>query len=225
MTSPAFDILSRRLSASPVVRIGPGVELGTTGLKHYGGTLTEEFLRQLQGREGVKLYREMRDNSPIVGSVLFAIEMLARETGWRIEPASEDQDDADAMFVHECLDDMSQSWDDTLGEILSCLTYGFQVSEIVYKRRAGEVAGKPGASSRYVDGRIGWRKWAPRSQQTIARWDIDPQGGIRGVDQYDPYFAPLTRGFVYLPIEKLLLFRPFTYLNNPEGRILLLNAY
>jgi len=199
------------------------VEIGTSGLQHSGGYVTDEFLKQLQGPQGIKAYREMADNSPIIGSILFAIRMLARETGWRIEPEA-DGDEGGAEFVDECLHDMSMSWDDTLDEILSCLVYGFQLSEIVYKRRQGENATRPGKGSQFDDGRIGWRKWAPRSQLTVWRWDLDERGGIRGVQQYDPYNV-FGRGYIYLPIEKLLLFRPFSYLNNPQGRSILRNAY
>jgi hypothetical protein len=39
----------------------------------------EEWLKDLQGIKGVKIYKEMRDNDPICGAIMFAIEMLIRQ--------------------------------------------------------------------------------------------------------------------------------------------------
>lgn len=55
--------------------INPSVfsELGVTGLKYSEGTVQEEFLPQLAGNKATKVYREMMDNSPVVGAILFAV--------------------------------------------------------------------------------------------------------------------------------------------------------
>lgn len=60
-------------------------ELGVTGLSRWGGYVREEFLRELQGKRGIRVYREMRDNDAMVGAVLFAIEQLIRGVTWSIE--------------------------------------------------------------------------------------------------------------------------------------------
>lgn len=59
-------------------------EIGTTGLKISGGVVQEEFLPALKGPKAVKVYREMRDNDPTVGAVMFAIEMLMRQVEWKV---------------------------------------------------------------------------------------------------------------------------------------------
>ena len=53
-------------------------EIGSSGLVQYGGEVREDFLRQLQGRRGYATYREMSDNHPVIGAVLYSIEMLVR---------------------------------------------------------------------------------------------------------------------------------------------------
>ena len=58
------------------------MEFGSSGLVQYGGKVQEDFLRQLQGRQGVANYREMADNDPVVGAVIHAIEMLMRRVDW-----------------------------------------------------------------------------------------------------------------------------------------------
>lgn len=198
-------------------------ELGTTGLRRSGGFVIEEFLPQLQGIRGVRVYREMSDNDPVIGAILFAIERVIEKLEWRVDASSEDEEDeANAEFIGECLHDMSESWDSTLSNILSMLTYGWSFHEVVYKKRDGYQK-DPRRRSKHNDGKIGWRKWAIRSQDTLWEWQFDTDGGIQGLTQIDPYTS--TGSLVLIPIEKALLFRTTTMKNNPEGRSLLRNAY
>lgn len=187
-------------------------ELGTTGLNQTSGTVTEEFLRELQGQKGIRLYTEMRDNDPLVGAILYSIEQIVKRLEWRVNGG-----DDRAEFVQSCLDDMSDSWDATLSSILGMLPYGWSFHEIVYKRRSGDTD-DPAGKSKHSDGRIGWRKWPVRGQDTLARWVFDSDGGIQGMEQY------VDGGTVTIPIEKSLLFRTTTVKGNPEGRSLLRNA-
>jgi phage gp29-like protein len=140
------------------------LELGLSGLRHYAGHVREEFLADLSGARGARVYREMRDNDPVVGAVLFAIEMLLRGVAWRVEPAANGAADrAAADFVRQALDDMDHGFEETLSEALSFLTYGWALFEIVYKRRKI-------ADSRFADGAVGWRKFAIRAQDSLSRW-------------------------------------------------------
>lgn len=203
-------------------RVSPLIELGATGLRRVSGYVEEEFLPQLRGRKAVQVFREMSDNDPIVGALLFAIEKLLREIEWRVEPASTKPKDKEAAeFVEQCMDDMSHTWDDLLSEILTMLPYGWAWHEIVYKKRIGpwEKSGK--TRSKYTDGKIGWRKIPIRSQETLLRWVFDDTGGVQAMVQ----MSPPDYKTVVLPIEKCLLFRPNTVKGNPEGRSILRNAY
>lgn len=204
-------------------------EIGSTGLRRAGGTVYEEFLTNLRGVRGVRVYRDMSDNDPVVGSILFAIEKVVTRLEWRVDPyvdAGEEgdpkeQDEEVADFVESCLTDMSDSWDVTLSSILSMLTYGWSYHEIVYKRRVGPDQQDPTKRSKYTDGKIGWRKWPTRSQDTLVYWIFSDDGGVDGLIQHDP----ATGGRHTIPIEKALLFRTHSQKNNPEGRSLLRNAY
>ena len=205
-------------------------ELGTTGLKRTSGFIYDEFLVRLQGIQGIKTYREMSDNDPVIGAVLYAIEKVITRLEWRVDPYKDqsqdgDPDDADvetAAFIESCLNDMSDSWDSTLSQILSMIIYGWSFHEIVYKRRVGPDQKDPTKRSKFSDGKIGWRKWAIRGQETLYLWTFDADGGIQGMQQVDPYTG---HGRIDIPIEKALLFRTTTVKNNPEGRSLLRNAY
>ncbi len=197
-------------------------DMGSYGLRQWGGWVREEYLVQLRGLQAQRTYREMQDNSATVGAVLFAIMQSMRQVEWRVESASDTPEaKAEQEFVDTLRHDMSSTWEDFLAEALSMLTYGFAPHEIVYKRRNGR---KPPTSevpsSKFDDGRIGWRRLPIRGQDTIWKWFFDENGQIKGLTQ-----QPWVGAQINIPIEKLLLFRPTAHKNNPEGRSILRNAY
>ena len=196
-------------------------EVGSSGLSVNAGQVTEDFLRQLQGRAGMAIYREMAENHPVIGATLASIEMLFRSVEWTVQPADSDDQAAinEAEFVASCMADMSTSWEDFVSSVLGFLVYGYSLHEIVYKRRTGFT--DDGASSKFDDGRIGWRKLPVRAQDTITEWKLDQHGGIEGAIQQDPSKGTNT----LIPIEKSLLFRTTTRMNNPQGRSILRSAY
>lgn len=197
------------------------MEIGSVGLNRFNGYIEEEFLLELKGTKGLEVYREMYNNDAFIGATVFAIEMLSRESTWEVVPYSnEDKHKKDAEFIEQCIDDMSHTWSDFISEIMTMLVYGFSVFEIVYKIRGGNSPFSE-SKSKYSDGKIGWRKFAIRSQETISRWIFDDTGGLQGIEQVSP---PDYRTRI-IPIEKLLLFRTSTHKNNPEGRSILRNAY
>lgn len=206
------------------VRRNPMVELGATGLRHWGGVIDEEFLPALRGRRATRIYSEMKENDPTVGAMLFAIEMLIRNVEWRVEPGSDQPIDHElAQFVDSCRNDMQDTWHDTLASILSFLPFGFSIHEEVYKRRDGIRIDDDSTSSKYADGRIGWRKLPVRAQDTVHRWWFDETRGdqLRGVVQ----LPPPNYQFFTIPTNKLMLFRTTAAKANPEGRSVLRNAY
>ena len=63
---------------------------------------------QLTGENALKVYREMKDNDPIVAAILFAIDMLVRQVDWHVEPASSDAEDLEkrsSLTMHQRHDD------------------------------------------------------------------------------------------------------------------------
>ena len=196
-------------------------EIGRIGQKRWGGQFREEFLRELQGQRGIEVYREMSENDDVIGAVIFAIEMLIRQAPWYVSPGgSEEIDKEAAEFIDGCRDDMQSTWTDTVSEILSFLTFGWSVHEIVYKRRMGRNKNEQ-LNSRYSDGLIGWRKLPIRAQETLYQWEYDDSDNLTGFTQ----MPPPDYGIITIPIEKLLLFRAKSRKDNPEGRSILRNAY
>ncbi len=197
-------------------------EIGYSGLNHYQGFVQEEFLNPLKGQRGMKTYREMAENDAVVSAMLFAIERIILQASWQVVAGGEDKQDEDAgNFLVSCMSDMSHTWEDFVSEMTSMLKYGFAPFEIIYKVRRGDNLTAQNSTSNEDDGRIGWRKFALRGQETVFQWKIDDTGGIQGLYQLGP---PKWQQ-VFIPIEKLLLFRARIEKNNPEGRSILRGAY
>lgn len=196
-------------------------EIGRVGQRRYGGIFYEEFLSELRGLKGAEVFTEMSNNDETIGAILFAIEMLVRQASWSVEPGGSTAKDREAAeFVKSCMDDMQQTWIDTISEILSFLTYGWSFHEIVYKRRMGRTKDNR-TSSKYDDGLIGWMKLPIRSQETLYQWEYDDQDNLIGMTQ----MPPPDFGLITIPMNKAMLFRTRSRKDNPEGRSILRTAY
>lgn len=196
-------------------------EMGRTGLEHYGGRVQEEFLNSLDGDQSLKVFKEMRDNDPIVGAALLAIEQVTKQADWHVEPADDTPQDREvAEFVESNLNDMDRPWKQFISDALSMVVFGWSYFEVVYKRRERNPF-DPINGSKFDDGRIGWKKLAPRSQDSLLEWKFDDNGNVTAmVQQPPPHFNR-----VDLPIDKSLHFRVAGHKNNPEGKSALRNAY
>lgn len=194
-------------------------EFGATGLKQYSGYVREEWLRDLIGRRGLLMYREMRDNDSVIGAIFFAIEMLLRGVPFHVEAADDASQEA-ADFVESCLGDLEVSWAGFLAEVMPFLLYGWDVHELVYKIRKGDSA-DPKFNSKYDDGMIGWRKFGHRGQETLLHWIFNADGDATHLVQLLPTGGPLLQ----VPLDKCLHFRTTPYKGNPEGRSVFRNAY
>jgi hypothetical protein len=175
-----------------------------SGLVEYNGLIKDDFLREFHGQEAYKRFNEMRLNNPIIGAGLLAIEQVVRNMSW--EFSSEEDNDPLVDELNEARENMSQSWNDFISEVLSFVWAGYSLFEIVYDR---------------VGGRYLWHKFSPIGQNTVYQWKLDDNGGLVGVTQMG---APLYRA-QFLPMERLLLFRTRNERNNPEGRSLLRVAW
>ena len=213
---------SRGRGATPQSKADAGAgifeELGRTGLRHWGGFIFEEWLRELQsGRRAAEVYREMGDSDPVIGGMLYAIEMLCRRVDWWFEPGGSTQ--ADRLYAewsNSNLHDMNHSWTDVVAEILSFLQYGWSYFEMVFKQRLGPNQDDGALRSQFDDGTIGLRKLSIRSQDSLWKWAFDDNDGIAGLIQNPPPDYQMR----FIPIEKALLFRTRVSKNNPEGRAL-----
>lgn len=191
-------------------------ERGGTGLNQMGGVVWEEQLRDLQGMKAVLAFDEMADNDATVGATLSLMDKLVRSLVFRVDPASSsDEDRAVADFVTGCL---FEDMDAPFAEFVSEAFYGMWVQghalfEVLYKQRGGDNPDDPVFDSIYDDGRVGWRAFSVRPQNTLQSWRFTPNGRCYAVVQNAP---PLYRN-VEIPLEKCLLFRTRVVKGSPLG--------
>ena len=202
----------------------PLAELGGTGLKNNNGYIDEEIICNLRWPNSVKVYRKMESDS-IIHASLFAIKQFIRSAEWKVEEYKGSEAPSDSLeqkqFLEECLGDLEKTWGEMLTDILSFLTYGFSVHEIVYKKRLGNNPPGTRAKSKYNDGNIGWSKFPIRSQDTIEKFNTSKRGDILSVDQRD-YWNDIE---ATIPYNRFLLFRTSAYKDNPYGQSILKGAY
>lgn len=218
------ELVSFGKAASPQTRAMNGIggsiyeEFGRSGLRHWGGFVFEEWLQQLQyGRQAAEVYREMSDQDPIIGAIIYAIQMLMRRVDWWCEP----RESRGAKWFQENMHDMAFSWEDTISEILSFLPYGYSYHEMCFKPRNGAVPSSRTQSSMYSDGTVGLAKLPIRSQDSLWKWVFADNDELAGMIQNPPPDYMLN----FIPVQKALHFRTTTFKNNPEGRSILRNAY
>jgi hypothetical protein len=182
-------------------------ELGSTGLVEFSGQIQEDFLRELRGKEGYKRFREMTLNSPIIGALLLANELSIRKVSWNFvdKDAPEGATSPRVELLERARDNLTTGWNDFITEALSMLPHGFSLFEICYER---------------VESAVLWRKFAPRGQDTIYKWNQE-ESGLWGVTQQA---APRYQ-IVEIPADKLLHFRTRVERGNPEGRSVLRTAW
>ena len=198
-------------------------ELGVYGRNTNTGQIrADEFLQDLKGKRAIRKYQEMRDNNPIIGAIMYAVEQTLRDVRIKVKPANDsEQAKKEVQFLEEVLADMDHSLDDHISEALSHLTYGFSWFEVVYKVRGGSVD-NPKKKSKYNDGRFGVKKLAIRAPWTVDRFEVDNDTGeILGVLQDTTWGKPM----VVIPTQKSLYYRTTSLNNDPSGRSVLRNAY
>jgi len=212
-------IAQRDATTSSYARFG---EIGNTGIQKYGGTIYEEFLTALEMPACLKVYKEMSMNDPTIGAILYVAEQLIRRIKWPIVAGGTKPIDIELKnFIEECKYDMSTTWIETITEILSYFVYGWSWHEIVYKIRRGS-SRNSNYSSKYSDGKIGWRKLPGRSQDSWQDWKFkEDSDELIAFEQ----MTTIDSSVHVIPIEKSLLFRTRADRGNPEGKSLLRNAY
>ena len=200
------------------------LELGYSGSNtRFGQIRADEFQNELKGKQGIRKYREMRDNDATIGAVMYATEQILRDVPRIVEPSDKKNEKAVEMakWLETVFDDMEHTLDDHISEALSSLTFGFAIFEPVYKIRGGPKFVDPKRKSKYSDGHYGIRKLASRAQWTIDSFKVDEKTGeILGVNQER---SALTSNFI--PKNKLVHYRTTTTNNDPSGRSILRNAF
>lgn len=175
-------------------------ELGRPGLPLFAGRLSLETNTRLRWPQAGRIYRQMLNDEPSAAALWTAVRTLLR-TDVQVSPGGETaQDQQAADHIEACLHDMRDSLDVKLRQMASAFFYGFDIHEIVYKRRP--------------DGMVGWADWSIRRQETFERWETDKYGRVSGFTQRP---AP-TYQIITIPIKKCIHTIADDSDGSPEGR-------
>lgn len=162
--STAFDQGSR-LQLKPV---------GTSGTEVYAGYFSEEYLVKLRGRQGAKIWDEMRRSETQVAMLLNAVMNPIKAANWEFEAADIPNGEMHKAFMEfnafEGID-----WETYIHEALTMLIFGFSLFEEVHN----VVFNHPKFGTFN-----GLKAMAFRSQKTIERWNVDRcTGDLKSVEQ------------------------------------------
>lgn len=205
-----------------------GAELGMNGLSVDNGVITEDSYQELAWPQCIETFDKMWYD-PAVVAANTTIKSYIRKAEYGVEVTSSQptaEQEAQVLFIEECMGDMAESFNDVVNSTLSKLKFGFSVHEKVFKYRND--SGK--YKSKFDDGKIGWAKLPIRSQKTISKWFFDELGReLKGVEQdlkqvntgYDTErfgrAGSIAPQKIVLPRKRFLHFRHDPENNNPEG--------
>lgn len=214
-----FDLIGRFTSKKEVNRI-QGVPVsafasGSAGTEIYGGYLSEEPLKELNGKQGAIVYDKMRRSDGNITMILRAIKLPIRSATWSIHP-DDDSEEAKAqveLFKHILFNDLGKPWTRFTGEALTFVDFGYSLFEKTFK---------PVLAHDKFGPYIGIKSLGFRSQKSIERWLVDPMGCLLGVEQLcDGDTARL----VTMENEYLIRFCPEQEGDNFEGMSFLRACY
>lgn len=205
-------------------------EVGFSAIKMTSmGQIVEEAQQQFRYPNLLKVVAEMKYSPPVqIG--LQAINTLMNRSEVVVLPLVDEtpQDKERREFLYSVLHDMDNTWQSTMQSISTYKEYGFQISEMVFRRRLKR------NGSKYDDGLVGVRGLRNRPQNSIRYWNFALDGrellSVSQTLQNNPNnarFAQLfnEQGCIEIPREKFILFRCDPTDDNPEGNSCLKSAY
>lgn len=202
-------------------------ELGSLGIRHFGGVTQDELKAELNWPRSINTFRDMSYHSA-VNAPLTLFENIISKATWTYKPPADatEEEKNQAKIINQMMQDMEQPWSEFIRDVLSSNVFGFSVHEKVFRKRY-KVNG-----SLYDDGIIGWKKLPIRVQESISKFIFSEDGNeIIGVQQNlsainDIYNRFSSRGnLINIPRSKFLLFRTGKHRGDPFGKSPLRDAY
>ncbi len=149
--------------------------MGTSGTELFGGYFSEEYLAELKGKRGAKIFDEMRRSETQVAMLMNAIMNPIKAGKWEFEAA-----DVPNGELHKDLVEFNAKqgidWETHLHEALTMFIFGYSIFEVVHNivydhPKFGTFNGLKGLCF--------------RSQKTIQRWIVDQStGSLSAVEQW-----------------------------------------
>jgi hypothetical protein len=202
-------------------------ELGSLGIRHFGGVTQDELKAELNWPRSINTFRDMSYHSA-VNAPLTLFENIISKATWTYKPPADatEEEKNQAKIINQMMQDMEQPWSEFIRDVLSSNVFGFSVHEKVFRKRL------KANGSLYDDGIIGWKKLPIRVQESISKFIFSEDGNeIIGVQQNlssinDTYNRFSKRAnLINIPRSKFLLFRTGKHRGDPFGKSPLRDAY
>lgn len=216
------NLFSHLTFAQPSPKKAPFQEIGASGTDIQSGLIQEDFNTDWLFDSSVQNCEEMRKTDAQVQASLQAIKLPLLTANWVID-LDEEGDEEHKEFIKKALfNGMDESFEEFLEEVLAYLDFGFYYFEKVFKIDA--------------EGRIIWKKFAPRIPSAHLYWKTDEGKGSgpkknEGItqqlksQQLDQRGQPITNMNPQIPLTKLLVFSHRKEGDNFEGVSILRSAY
>ena len=151
------------------------LEIGTPGTEIYAGYISEEYLRELTGKEWADKVDMMRRSDANIRMVLNAIKLPLKSSPWTIavKEKTEEAELQKKLFEKILFEDMNKSFTQLLGEILTCLDFGYSIFDITHAIKSDSDLG----------GYNGLKSLGYRSQRTIDRWNLNESRDLESITQ------------------------------------------
>lgn len=151
------------------------LEIGTPGTEIYAGYISEEYLRELTGKEWADKVDMMRRSDANIRMVLNAIKLPLKSSPWTIavKEKSEEAELQKKLFEKILFEDLNKSFTQLLGEILTCLDFGYSIFDITHAIKSDSDLG----------GYNGLKSLGYRSQRTIDRWNLNESRDLESITQ------------------------------------------
>ncbi len=150
--------------------------IGASGTQLFSGYFTEEYLVQLRGRKGAKVFDEIRRSETQVAMLLNAVMNPIKSGTWEFEAAPDvPNGEAHKSLIEFCAKE-AIDWETHLHEALTMLIFGYSLFEVINNivfnhPKFGTFNGLKGL--------------AFRNQKTIERWIVDQDtGNLQSVHQW-----------------------------------------
>ena len=138
--------------------------LGRSGTLVTGEQIDDEYLNELKGVDGQKVYEKMLRSDSQIRKLFHAVNNPLRSAKWDVEPASNDAKDLEvAALIRQILfNDMPDGWKAKLDEILTFPWHGHAIFEVIHENKTHKTFGP------YT----GLKNLAFRDQRTITKWQF-----------------------------------------------------
>lgn len=206
-------------------------EKGASGTVNMQGFLQqEEYLSDLKGQQGLRIYDRMRRSDPDVREALGHISAPVRRAlvNASVEPASDEPEDQEIAEMVRCtLFEWAETpWSRTVSQMLTMLPFGHSVFETCWQvvdaelevtdPVTGEVESLP---SRQF---LVWERLAQRLVRTIWKWNV-ANGRLESIEQQT--FKGEAWERITIPAEDLIIFTLEQEGDDYTGMSLIRSAY